>query len=74
MIHPDPATGTEVLLMKIVLVCALIGMVIGAIKGWVDRTLGIFDVFLFGILGCLVGAFIPTFIMVCISAIALILS
>lgn len=74
MIHPDPASGAEVLFLKIVLVCALVGMVVGAIKGWIDRTFGIADVFLFGLLGGLVGAFIPAFIMGCILAIAFIFS
>ncbi|WP_461533466.1 hypothetical protein [Sinomicrobium sp.] len=74
MIHPDPATGAEVLLIKIILVCALIGVVVGAIRGWFIREFGIFDVFLFGLVGGLVGAFIPAFIMGCIFAIAFILS
>jgi hypothetical protein len=74
MLYPDPVSGGTVLFIKIVLVCAMVGMVIGAIRGWMDRMFGISDVFLFGLLGGLAGAFIPAFILGCILAIKFIVS
>jgi hypothetical protein len=74
MLYPDPVSGGTVLFIKIVLVSAMVGVVVGAIRGWVVRTFGILDVFLFGLVGGLIGAFIPAFILGCILAIKFIVS
>jgi hypothetical protein len=74
MLYPDPVSGGTVLFIKIVLVCAMVGMVVGSIRGWINRMFGISDVLLFGLWGGCVGAFIPAFILGCILAIKFIVS
>jgi len=54
--HPSPLTGGEVLFLKLVILCAMIGAAIGL---WPSHGKDPDEYVLFGLLGVILGALVP---------------
>lgn len=64
MLHPDQITGTEVIAIKVVIVCALIGAAIGAFRGdYADER------FVHALFGAIIGVLAPVLMAAIIWAI-----
>jgi len=56
IMHPSPLTGGEVLFLKLVILCAMIGAAIGL---WPSQGKDPAEYVLFGLLGVILGALVP---------------